>query len=303
MSSSSSSTSTDVANSSGSDNGDDSASTQSNRSSSSDSVSFISSTCSITDRIRETGGDCGDAVATERLEREQRLRRLLSQRKVGNTVPLHDGKIAEPFSMRKGTLDPDDGVILSTFSNALLFQRLLSVLSSSDALARSQSFDEVLAVANPIFFRKLKAPLGEGSTEASQPQHFRPVVHSECAQLDRSGIVVHRRKRERHAHWVAAGEKKSAMGDSSGVRTMSTSSGLIQKSHAQWERYLTKELQEEGVSLQSFRQQRQDDSYLEKQRFLERSQWAEYQHELQVDARRRELKASRAIRRGESEMN
>nr|CCC91808.1 conserved hypothetical protein [Trypanosoma congolense IL3000] len=300
------SSSSDAATSSGNSSGEESsASSFTGRNSSSASSSSSSSqlsACSANNLVN-VSKDCGDAIAVQRLEREQRLRRLISQRKVGSTVPVDDGKRTEPFTMRKGTLDSDDGIILSTFSNAILFERLLHVLSTSSSLARSQNFDEVLAVSNPLFYRNLKAPLPDAPADTPQDRYLPPRVHSECEQLDNSAIVVRRQKRERQRNRSTAGKDKSAASSATGPRVPSASTSIIVRSQNQWENYLSKELESEGVSLQSFRQKRQDDSYVEKQRFLERSQWAEYQHELQLEARQRELKANRSTRRGETDIN
>lgn len=245
--------------------------------------------------------DC-DFLATERMERDQRLRRLLSQRKVGDTVVVDDGKNTEPFTLRKGALDADDGVLLSTFSNALLFARLLILVNSCESQLDLQNVDDILAAANPIFYRNFKVPLEDVKTRALPDS---PVVHCECAALERCGVALNRRKHDRPAGFgsrpePAAQRRRLAEKE---PRVASATSGIIAKSLQQWEEHLSGELKAEGVSLESFRQQRHGSSHLEERRFLEASRWADYQRELRLEEKLREQQARRMIRRGENGAN
>ncbi|RNC56831.1 hypothetical protein TcCL_ESM05603 [Trypanosoma cruzi] len=266
-----------------------------------------SSSCSFTSDSSHVRGNpgkgCCDALAMERMERQQRLRRLLSQRNLGHAVALDDGKYVEPFISRKGALDVDDSVILSIFSNSLLFLRLLAVLNSSENPAHLQNFDEVLSAASPHFYRSFKAPL-EDSTR--QPARVGALTRRECAALERSGIVVCRRKRNRPASKVGstffAGKVQRGRAADNGQMThgSSATSGIIANSLRNWEQHLTEELKAEGVTIETFRQQRHGNSYLEERRFLQESQWADYQRELRLEEKRKEQEAKRAIRRGEN---
>ncbi|RNF13725.1 uncharacterized protein Tco025E_06071 [Trypanosoma conorhini] len=287
---------------SGSDNeSEDSSSSRSASASSSGSSSSVSSP----PRASPEKGSC-DALAMERMERHRRLRRLLSQRNVGDAVAVDDGKYVEPFTARKGALDADDSVILSTFSNALLFSRLLAVLSFSDHPARLENFEGVLSATNPLFYRNFKLPLEE---TAAQTARGSALTHRGCAALERGGIVVRRRKRDRHTHTAASAASAEAVrrgraaGDPSERRGSTATSGIIANSLRSWEQHLAEELRAEGVSIETFRQQRHGNSYVEERRFLQESQWADYQRELRLEEKRKEQEAKRAIRRGETNTN
>ncbi|RNF02296.1 hypothetical protein TraAM80_06482 [Trypanosoma rangeli] len=282
---------------------------ESEDSSSSCSASVSSSGSSLSPsshpRASPEKGSC-DALAMKRMERHQRLRRLLSQRNVGDTNPVDDGKYVEPFTTRKGVLDADDSVILSTFSNSLLFSRLLAVLGSCDNSARLENFDEALSAANPTFYRSFKLPLEEA---AAQTMRGSALTHRECAALERGSIVVRRRKCDRPACTAAFGASAEAVkrgrtaDDPSVTRGNTATSGIIAKSLRSWEQHLSEELRAEGVSIETFRQQRHGNSYVEEMRFLQESQWADYQRELRLEEKRKEQEAKRAIRRGESNIN
>ncbi|KEG11594.1 hypothetical protein DQ04_02461090 [Trypanosoma grayi] len=300
----SSSSSNDDGDSSASDSGSEASSSSycGSKSSSSSLASSTALSCVSDNGRSKPVKDSCDALAVERMEREQRLRRLLSQRKVGDATPIDDGKNMEPFTFRRGALNEDDGVLLSTFTNASLFGRLLALLSQYEHSARSHSLDEVLAAANPLFYRNFKATLEDAA--APPPLRDGATVRSECAQLDHSGIIVHRRKREKSAHAVDrdAGVRRRRVTETQAwPHGGSATSGIIAKSLQNWEQHLSAELKQEGVSLESFRQQRHDSSYLEERRFLQDAQWADYQRELQLEEKRREQEAKRTIRRGESD--
>ncbi|ORC86637.1 uncharacterized protein TM35_000272270 [Trypanosoma theileri] len=283
--------------------------------SSSNSTALSSSSSSnASGKAREVPAKGGcDALAVESMERQQRLRRLISQRKVGDTTAIDDGKNVDPFTFRKGALDADDGLLLSTFSNALLFARLLASLRNREDPARTQSFDDFLSASNPMFCRNFKLPLEDAALETLRDTV--PCQH-ECAELERSNIVVRRKKRERVMLGAAATntmvtnnnndpnalQQRSSDNTVSNARGGSSMSGIIAKSLQSWEQHLSSELKAEGVSLESFRQQRHDSSYLEEMRFLQNSQWADYQRELQLEEKRKEQEAKRAIRRGEGDM-
>ncbi|KAG8348044.1 hypothetical protein ERJ75_000756600 [Trypanosoma vivax] len=303
MSSSSSSVSQSGTNSPDYESGSESATAHS----SSNRSSVSSSTASVRDKAPK---EHSNAIAVESMKRQQQLRRLLSQRKIGDVKTIHDGKDVEPFVFRRGMLDADDSTVFSTFSNALLFSRLCATLSTTDGHSRSQNFDDVLAAANPMFYYSFKFPLDGTVTPssreaASHPRWKQAVVHRECAELDHSDIVVNRRKRQRSTVEASttSGKKNGTVDVSGTVRVISDSSSIIKKSLHNWEQHLAEVLKEEGVSVQNFRRQRNDSNYIERKQFLEKSQWADYQREMELEAKQREQKMKRAIRRGETEMS
>lgn len=218
-------------------------------------------------------------VTRLRIAREQHLQVVLSQRLLGVPVTLQDC----PFVQRSQHLSDADTALLSSVTNAGLFNSLCAA-ATGPATSRA---DDWLSSANPHFFFRYSMPIAvdagsEGSTV------FSP-------QIPLAGFA-RRRRRQRGEGGAEPAAKRSRAEPSS-----STSGGLVAQSLQKWEAHLTQQLQEEGTSLEGFRQRSKKESFLEKKRFQQDADWNEYQRELQLTQKNQELQAKRSIRRGERE--
>ncbi|KAG5510974.1 hypothetical protein JKF63_06476 [Porcisia hertigi] len=293
-----------------SDNGTSSSEASFRSSSSSSSASSCSGNDDVQDQLTHTaafGGFSGGGmngvpeVTRLQLQREQRLRRVLSQRHLGQPEAVPHNA----FFCTRTALSEEDTVWLYTLTNSACFERLLHDARATTISALAGHLDTVLSHANPLFYFNYRMPVraGNGIGDAA-PTSLRvaPVMRS---WQDTPPVM---RKRPSPAHNEAEDSHLGGSGGSiagasqkrlkTSVDGPSASSGLVAQSMKTWEAHLTEALTKEGETVDSFRQSRTKTSYTEKKRFQEKAAWEEYTREVRIQAQQRDREAKRALRRG-----
>ncbi|KPA74232.1 hypothetical protein ABB37_09248 [Leptomonas pyrrhocoris] len=285
----------------------------SSRASSVDSVDSASPALSLrygADVVR----DAPVEVITMRLQREQKLRRVLSQRHLGQPEAIADNA----FFCTRSALAEEDVVWLYSLTNHNCFEQLLrEVTATTSSLAGH--LDAVLSNANPLFYFNYGMPIeaARGATEADKAGE--DGGNDEGTPFLRESPFMQRWSRERCAIQRkrpvpeeleksasappgtdarsdrAGGARKTAKKSSSA----STSSGLVAQSMMAWEAHLTASLTQEGETIENFRQARSKSSYTEKKSFQRQAEWNEFEREVALQQQQRDRAATRALRRGE----
>lgn len=242
-----------------------------------------------------------------RVSREQQLRRLLSQRRLGAAQALPKG---QGFFATQHFLSDDDAVLLMTFSNSACFESLLSSVAAGPSMQQlAGMIDQLLSAANPYFDYGYHMPIDTIETNRSTEAFAQPVVAGHFHRWAAETQPIKRQKIDAGSTTGAAGHSKakkkgdSATGDSAAALQTSGSAslGLVAQSRQAWDAHLRATLHREGETVESFRQRRGASSYLEKKQFERSANWNEYQRELNIQERQRDLEKTRALRRGEAE--
>lgn len=251
---------------------------------------------SATSSLRGAGDDrhLAALLTKHRLNREHRLRRLLSQRRLGDPERAELSG-APAFQMRRDSLRDDDALLLMSFSNAECFGRLTEALARPTG--KELPLDRLLAASNTLFHCEYTMPLNSRElTREALIEGFGE--DAEMKALAACQRPMNRKRQERSAATRAVEalprKKKQPEG-------LSAAGGLVAQSMAQWEEHLGLELQREGDTIQNYRQSRAKGSYVDQARFQQAAQWNEYLRERALQDRQTELEAKRAIRRGEAE--
>ncbi|KAG5486258.1 hypothetical protein LSCM1_07381 [Leishmania martiniquensis] len=250
-------------------------------------------------------GHTADAVEVTklRMQREQRLRRILSLRHLGQPESVSNSA----FFCTRAALSEEDTVWLYTLANSACFERLMRGVQSAATSSLAGHLDTVLSRANPLFYFSYRMPLkaigGAGDT------HDNFLQEAAAMQRWRENTRPVLRQRRAPASEDAAGSKRGADGDpttdapqrrrKTSASMLSASSGLVAQSMKAWETHLTAALTEEGETLENFRQSRAKESYTDKKSFQEKAAWEEYVREVRMQAEQRERDVKRPLRRGE----
>lgn len=257
-------------------------------------------------------------VSKLRLQREQKLRRLLSLRHLGQPETIAHNA----FFCTRSSLSEEDVVWLYALTNHACFQRLLcEVRSTQSSLAGH--LDAILSNSNPLFHFNYRMPVeapqavAESRTSTEEDGAARDVSllveESPVMQRwDREATAIQRKRPppeewEKGAKSDTAGAFPAADGNSGGSAWKdakkacgtSASSGLVAQSMKAWEAHLTASLMREGETIENFRQARTKSSYVEKQSFQQRAEWNEFAREVALQQQQRDREATRALRRGE----
>ncbi|GET86122.1 hypothetical protein, conserved [Leishmania tarentolae] len=252
-----------------------------------------------------SGGHTVEAVEVTKLklQREQRLRRVLSQRHLGQPEPVPQNA----FLCTRTALSEEDTIWLYTLTNRTCFERLMSAVKSTAMTALTGHLDTVLSNANPLFYFSYRMPVkAVDSADDAVPTSLReaPAMRR---WLEDTPPVLRKRplpKSEDTGQAERDADGKSATGGfhkhpKTSGGSFSPSAGLVAQSMKAWEAHLTAALTEEGETVESFRQSRTKSSYTDKKRFQENATWQEYTHEMRIQAQQRDREIKRALRRGE----
>lgn len=244
------------------------------------------------------------AVTKLRLQREQRLRRVLSQRHLGQPEAVPHNA----FFCTRSALGEEDTVWLYTLTNHRCFEALLhSVASTSSSLAGH--LDAVLSSANPLFHYTFGMPIPAAapspSVDEANSQVARELRESPLMREWAAAAAPIQRKRPAPDESVqtpaASGANAGGGRGRKATKTASATSGLVAQSLQAWEAHLTDALTKEGETVESFRQARSKTSYTEKKSFQQTAEWNEYRREVALQQQQRDREATRALRRGETD--
>jgi hypothetical protein len=257
-------------------------------------------------------------VTRLRLQREQKLRRLLSQRHLGQPEPVAHGA----FFCTRSVLGEEDLMWLYTLTNHRCFAQLMQGVRSTPSSSLAGHLDALLSDANPLFHfsyrMSIEAPhdvsaAGDNGAEAEEEADVRraavlresPFMH----QWSSDRYIIQRKRPEReesHATTSGAGTanlaesaRKSVKGNA--AASASASSGLVAQSMVAWEAHLTESLKKEGDTIDNFRHSRSKSSYTEKKYFQQQAEWNEFAREVALQRQQRDREATRALRRGEAD--
>ncbi|KPI84276.1 hypothetical protein ABL78_6667 [Leptomonas seymouri] len=249
-------------------------------------------------------------VARLRLQREQRLRRMLSQRHLGQPEALSRTALL----CTRSALSEEDTVWLYALTNHSCFERLLREVEATPSSIAGH-LDAILSNANPLFHfnygMPIEAPHCTAGMDEAVEENSRDLPFLRQSPLMRqwsSERCVIRRKRpapEEQATsspaFQEAGTGRAGALKKNAKKTSSTSasSGLVAQSMMAWEAHLASSLTREGETIENFRQARSKSSYTEKKAFQQQAEWNEFTREVALQQQQRDREATRALRRGE----
>ncbi|CBZ31837.1 hypothetical protein, conserved [Leishmania donovani] len=242
-------------------------------------------------------------VTKLRLQREQRLRRVLSQRHLGQPEPVPQNA----FCCTRATLSEEDTVWLYTLTNRACFERLMRDVHSTAMPALAGQLDTVLSHANPLFYFSYRMPVkvvDSAGDAAATSLREAPAMRR---WLEDTPPVLRKRpapEKEDAGQQQRDTDGKSATGalqkhPKTSTSRFSASSGLVAQSMKTWEAHLTATLTGEGETIENFRHGRTKSSYTDKKRFQEKAAWQEHVREVRIQAQQRDREIKRALRRGE----
>lgn len=216
------------------------------------------------------------------LERAHRRRRLISQRKLGECLPL-------PFFARRHEMKDEDAAMLLTFSNADLFYRLITVLrdkvgtEGEGGLSASEPLDTLLSSVNPYF-----RYLCDVQTDTTAGPPTDDMVESRFVQ---EGLRSWTRPPITYRHVVEESkdeQMEKGSGKGTTVSSRSRTAGFMQVSLQSWEKHLEEELRQEGETVENFRRHTAKESWVEKEKFKEQAAWKEYSREVKLQEKERQ---------------
>nr|CAJ2467617.1 unnamed protein product [Leishmania braziliensis] len=242
-------------------------------------------------------------VTKLRLQREQRLRRLISQRHLGQLEPIP----RSAFFCTRAALSEDDTVWLYTLTNGACFQRLLRDVQSTSISGLAGRLDTVLSNANPLFYFSYRMPVKAVDSAGDAAATSLLEAPAMRRWLEDTPPIL--RKRPAPAHDDAGESRRGADGEpatgalqkrsKTSSDSPSASLGLVAQSMKAWEAHLTEILTEEGETIENFRQSRTKSSYTDKKNFQEKAAWQEYAREVRIHAQQLDRDIKRSLRRGE----
>ncbi|KAG5486906.1 hypothetical protein LSCM4_06374 [Leishmania orientalis] len=252
-----------------------------------------------------SGGHTVEAVEVTklRMQREQRLRRVLSLRHLGQPEPIPSNTL---FCTR-AALSEEDTVWLYTLANRACFERLMHGIQSAAPSALAGHLDTILSRANPLFYFSYHMPVNAVSGAGDTVETSLREAPAMQRWLESTPPVL--RKRPAPGHEDADESRRGADGEpvtgafqkrpKTSASNLSAPSGLVAQSMKAWEAHLTATLTKEGETIENFRHSRTKSSYTDKKRFQEKAAWQEYVREVRMQAEQREREVKRPLRRGE----
>ncbi|CBZ23732.1 conserved hypothetical protein [Leishmania mexicana MHOM/GT/2001/U1103] len=252
-----------------------------------------------------SGGHSVDTVEVTklRLQREQRLRRVLSQRHLGQPEPVPQNA----FCCTRAALSEEDTAWLYTLTNRACFERLMHGVHSTAMSALAGQLDTVLSHANPLFYFSYRMPVKVVDSTGDAVATSLREAPAMRRWLEDTPPILRKRpapEKEDAGQPERDADGKSAAGPlqkhlKTSASSFSASSGLVAQSMKTWEAHLAATLTAEGETIDTFRHSRAKASYTDKKRFQERAAWQEYVREVRIQAQQRDREIRRALRRGE----